>query len=46
MLGLYACALLRDKGYDIVYCTDTNEERLKLSSLFGASPVHAGKLTL
>ena len=44
MLGLYACALLKETGFHTIYCCDMNEDRLKLSSLFGAMPVHTGKL--
>ncbi|CAH1233805.1 SORD [Branchiostoma lanceolatum] len=43
LLGLYACALLRERGYERVFCTDLNEERLKLVPGFGGTPVLAGK---
>jgi threonine dehydrogenase-like Zn-dependent dehydrogenase len=46
MLGLYACALLKETGYHTVYCSDMNEDRLKLSSLFGAMPVRTGSSEL
>ncbi|XP_078681596.1 L-threonine 3-dehydrogenase-like [Branchiostoma floridae x Branchiostoma belcheri] len=43
LLGLYACALLRERGYEFVYCTDLNQDRLKLVPRFGGTPVLAGK---
>ncbi|CAH1796008.1 unnamed protein product [Owenia fusiformis] len=41
-LGLYGCALLRNAGYDPVYCTDINLDRLSAVQAFGGTPVFSG----
>ncbi|XP_065844240.1 uncharacterized protein [Oscarella lobularis] len=43
MLGLFACALLRESGFDKVYCTDAVESRLELARKFGATTICIGK---
>eukprot|EP01137_Pigoraptor_chileana_P000065 Opistho-2@35618 len=42
LLGLYACALLRDIGFHEVRCVDVNAERMKLAERFGADGSTAG----
>lgn len=39
MLGLYAIALLRDRGVNPVFCVDVNPGRLELAEAFGAVPI-------
>ena len=39
MLGLYACAYLKDMGVEHVFCTDINTERLGLVTEFGGIPL-------
>ncbi len=39
MLGLYAIALLRDRGVDPVFCVDVHPGRLALAEAFGAVPI-------
>ena len=41
LLGVYACAVLRAKGLQRVYCSDAEPERLELLPSFGAIPLHA-----
>ncbi|CAK8675845.1 unnamed protein product [Clavelina lepadiformis] len=38
MLGLYACALLRHKGYERVLCCDNIQGRLAMVERFGGEP--------
>ena len=44
MLGLFACALLRESGFDKVYCTDAVESRLELARKFGATTICIGTI--
>ena len=46
MLGLYASAVLRDYGYDTVYCTGTRVRRSEFIERFGAIPLYNGKSCL
>lgn len=39
LLGLYACAVLADRGTEIVLCADVDERRLELVDAFGGTPV-------
>lgn len=39
LLGLYACAWLRDRGVEHVFCTDPLAARRQLSERFGATPL-------
>jgi putative phosphonate catabolism associated alcohol dehydrogenase len=39
LLGLYACAALRDRGFDQVFCVDVEPARLALVPRFGAIPI-------
>lgn len=39
LLGLYACALLRQRGVDGVFCSDVSEARRALVAEFGGIPV-------
>jgi len=39
MLGLYACALLRERGVTHVYCADVDRARLAWVPRFGGTPV-------
>jgi putative phosphonate catabolism associated alcohol dehydrogenase len=39
LLGLYACALLRDRGVPYVFCVDVLEQRLAQVAAFGGIPV-------
>ncbi|XP_054723727.1 L-threonine 3-dehydrogenase-like [Uloborus diversus] len=39
LMGLYACALLRESGFREVYCHDICRERLRLVPRFGGRPV-------
>lgn len=41
LLGLYACALLRDSGVERIFCSDVSETRLALVAEFGGIPVRA-----
>lgn len=41
LLGLYACALLRERGVERVFCSDVSETRLALVAEFGGIPVRA-----
>ena len=40
ILGIYGCALLRALGVERVVLVDTNPDRLRLATLFGAEPAH------
>ena len=46
MLGLLACATLREHGFDKVYCSGTREARSKFIDRFGGTPLYNGKYTL
>jgi len=39
LLGIYACAWLRDRGIEHVFCADPLAERRELAQRFGAEPV-------
>jgi len=39
LLGLYACALLTERGVERVYCMDRSEKRRQYSARFGAIPI-------
>ena len=39
VLGLYACALLRERGAKAVFCVDVQEERLAQVPAFGGIPI-------
>ena len=39
LLGIYGCCLLKEAGYETVYCTDFSDTRLELVPLFGGTPV-------
>lgn len=39
LLGLYACAALRDRGFEHVFCVDVEPARLALVPRFGAMPI-------
>ena len=39
LLGVYACALLKEKGVDEIYCLDINLGRFEIIGKFGAVPV-------
>lgn len=39
LLGLYACALLSERGVKHIYCMDRNEKRRQHSVAFGAIPI-------
>jgi hypothetical protein len=43
MLGLYACAALREHGFETVYCSGTRLQRSKFIDRFGAIPLYDGK---
>ena len=43
MLGLYGCAILKELGFEEVYCTGHQENRRSLIERFGAIPVTPGK---
>ncbi|MGH9162376.1 MAG: zinc-binding dehydrogenase, partial [Vicinamibacteraceae bacterium] len=39
LLGLYGCALLRERGVAQVFCIDPSERRLEYVPLFGGTPI-------
>lgn len=39
LLGLYACALLAERGAEVVLCTDIDDRRLALVEPFGGVPI-------
>ena len=39
LLGIYACALLKERGIEHVFCIDINDERLAQVPHFGATPI-------
>ncbi|XP_065056164.1 L-threonine 3-dehydrogenase-like [Rhopilema esculentum] len=39
LLGLYGCVLLKEKGFDKVYCSEVNTARLSLVEHFGGIPI-------
>jgi putative phosphonate catabolism associated alcohol dehydrogenase len=41
LLGLYACALLKEQGLEQVFCADINDDRLKRVTAFGAIPINS-----
>jgi len=43
MLGLYGCALARERGIDPIFCVDAVEQRRRYATLFGAFPIDAQK---
>lgn len=42
MLGLYACAVLREYGFDTVYCSGMRSNRSKFIDRFGGIPLYNG----
>lgn len=46
LLGIYGCVLLKEAGYDQVYCSDIDTKRLETVLKFGAIPVLSGNLCL
>jgi len=42
LLGIYGCALLREAGFNKVFCSDVNPERLAMVQKFGGIPLEAG----
>ena len=38
---MYGCALLKEKGYGKVYCTDVRQERLVLVPRFSGIPINS-----
>lgn len=42
LLGIYGCALLHEAGFNKVFCSDINPERLAMVSKFGGIPLVAG----
>lgn len=40
ILGLYGCALLRDRGIDHVFCVDVRPERVAMAARFGVTAVN------
>lgn len=43
LLGIYGCALLHEAGFNKVFCSDINPERLAMVSKFGGIPLVAGQ---
>jgi len=43
MLGLYAIAVLRERGFDTVYCSGVRGYRSKFIEHFGGIPLYNGK---
>ena len=43
LLGIYACAWLRQRGVKQVFCTDLSPQRLALVAEFGGTPVAHGE---
>ena len=41
MLGVYACAILRRRGVEKVFCCDVSQQRLTLLPLFGGIPLRS-----
>jgi putative phosphonate catabolism associated alcohol dehydrogenase len=39
LVGLYTCALLRERGVERVFCVDVDADRLAMAERFGAVPV-------
>jgi putative phosphonate catabolism associated alcohol dehydrogenase len=39
LLGVYACAMLRQRGVDRIFCSDISEHRLALIAEFGGVPL-------
>ena len=39
LLGIYACALLKERGVEHIFCIDINEKRLAQVARFGATPI-------
>ena len=42
LLGIYACALLKEMGVSQIFCLEVNTDRLDVIGRFGAIPVDAG----
>ena len=40
MLGLYGCALLRERGVGHVFCVDVNPERVDMAAQFGVTAIN------
>lgn len=40
MLGLYGCALLRERGIGHIFCTDVDPERVRMAADFGVTAVN------
>ena len=45
LLGLFGCVLLKESGYENVYCSEVNESRLSLVKDFGGIPVSLDQST-
>lgn len=43
LLGIYACAWLRHRGVQNVFCTDLSPQRLELVAEFGGTPLQPGE---
>ena len=43
LVGIYACAYLKEKGFEQVYCTDISPKRLLHTHKFGATPISHGE---
>ncbi|XP_065175166.1 D-altritol 5-dehydrogenase-like [Sycon ciliatum] len=42
LLGVYGVALLKDRGFATVYCSDVHQGRLETVQKFGATPILSG----
>ncbi|XP_068693636.1 L-threonine 3-dehydrogenase-like isoform X2 [Montipora foliosa] len=45
LLGIYGCVLLREAGFNKVFCSDVNVDRLDMVQKFGGIPLQAGQRT-
>lgn len=41
LLGIYTCAVMKEQGYEKVWCSDMDGNRLKIAEKFGAATIHA-----
>ena len=46
MLGLYGCALLKELGFNKIFCTGHQKNRHEIIKKFGAIPISNGFLFL
>jgi threonine dehydrogenase-like Zn-dependent dehydrogenase len=44
MLGLYTIAVLRELGYETIYCSGNRIRRAEFVKRFGAIPIYNGKI--